>query len=109
MSKHPYLRLQQVTIFIRDYEQSLHFYVDQLGFTVTYDARFQSGDRWVAVAPPDGTALLTLVVPKPDSWQYQLIGRPTQVAFVTEDLTAKFNEWRQRGVLFLEHSSVATD
>jgi serine phosphatase RsbU (regulator of sigma subunit)/catechol 2,3-dioxygenase-like lactoylglutathione lyase family enzyme len=101
VSKHPYLRLQQVTVFVRDYEQSLRFYVEQLGFTVAFDARFQTGDRWVAVAPPDGSALLTLVVPKPNSFESQLIGRPTQVAFVSEDVAEQFNQWRQRGVRFL--------
>jgi hypothetical protein len=29
-----------------------------------------------------------------------LIGRHTQVVFVTEDVTAKFHEWRGRGVRF---------
>lgn len=100
MNNHPYLRLQQVTVFVRDYEQSLHFYVEQLGFTVAFDARFQTGDRWVAVAPPDGSALLTLVVPKPNSFETQLIGRSTQVAFVTDDVAEQFNRWRKRGVIF---------
>jgi serine phosphatase RsbU (regulator of sigma subunit)/catechol 2,3-dioxygenase-like lactoylglutathione lyase family enzyme len=96
----PYLRLEHVTIFVRDYDRSLRFYLDQLGFTLAFDARVQSGDRWVAVAPPDGTAVLTLVAPKPGSREYKLIGRATQVVFVTEDVTAKFREWRRRGVRF---------
>src|SRR3981081_4488569 len=79
----PYLRIQSVTIFVRDLDRSLRFYVDQLGFDLVFDARLQSGRRWVAVAPPDGTANLTLVAPEPSSEQYKLIGRPTQVAFVT--------------------------
>ncbi|HEY1482884.1 MAG TPA: VOC family protein, partial [Candidatus Acidoferrum sp.] len=97
----PYLRLQQVTVYVRDYEQSLNFYVTQLGFNVAFDARFQQGDRWVAVAPPDGSALLILSVPKPGSWEAQFIGRPTHVAFITEDVTAQFQEWIRRGVHFL--------
>ena len=98
--KDPYLRIQSVTIFVRDQDRSLRFYVDQLGFYVAFDARLQSGGRWVGVAPPDGTAVLTLVAPEPESREYKLIGRPTQVVFVTEDVNAKFNEWRKRGVRF---------
>jgi len=98
--KDPYLRIQSLTIFVRDVERSLRFYVDQLGFALVFDARLQSGRRWVTVAPPDGTASLTLVAPQPDSQEYKLIGRPTQVTFVTEDVIAKFREWRQRGVRF---------
>ena len=50
----PHLRIHAIKIFVRDQDQSLRFYVDQLGFEVAFDARLQSGDRWVAVAPPDG-------------------------------------------------------
>jgi serine phosphatase RsbU (regulator of sigma subunit) len=45
--------------------------------------------------------VLTLVEPKPDSKEYQLIGKATQVVFVTEDGTATYREWRKRGVQFL--------
>ena len=96
----PYLRLQCVTIYVRDQDRSLRFYVDQLGFNRVGDVRFKSDFRWVAVAPPDGSAMLALVAPKPDSKEYKLIGRPTQVVFVTEDVVARFREWRRRGVRF---------
>src|SRR5207253_10194253 len=79
-----YLRLQHVTIFVRDQERSLRFYVEQLGFRLDFDSRFPSGRRWVLVAPPDGTALLALIAPKPGSEEYKLIGRATQVVFLTE-------------------------
>jgi len=96
----PYLRLQSVTIFVRDLEQSLSFYLDQLGFHLIFDARIQPDRRFVTVAPPDGTANLTLVAPEPSSEQYKLIGRPTPVTFVTEDVIAKYREWTKRGVRF---------
>jgi serine phosphatase RsbU (regulator of sigma subunit)/catechol 2,3-dioxygenase-like lactoylglutathione lyase family enzyme len=95
-----YLRLHCVNIFVRDQDRSLRFYLDHLGFHLAFDARLQSGDRWVAVAPPDGSAILSLVTPKPKSQEYKLIGRSTQVVFVTEDVAAKFQEWSRRGVRF---------
>lgn len=95
-----YLRLHCVNIFVRDQDRSLRFYLDQLGFHLAFDTRLQSGDRWVAVAPPDGSAILSLVVPKPNSRECNLIGRSTQVVFVTEDVAAKFQEWSKRGVRF---------
>jgi phosphoserine phosphatase RsbU/P len=96
----PYLRLQSITIYVRDLGRSVNFYLDQLGFHLIYDARVQPSRRWVTVAPPDGTANLTLVEPEPGSEQQKLIGRPTQVSFVTEDVIAKFREWSKRGVHF---------
>src|SRR5437867_3732101 len=95
-----YLRLGTVTVFVRDQERSLRFYLDQLGFGLAFDDQLPTGGRWLAVSPPDGTALLGLEAPKPDSEEYKLIGRPTQIAFLTEDILAKVDEWRQRGVRF---------
>ena len=97
----PFLGIHAVNVYVRDQDESLRFYADQLGFQVAFDARLQSGDRWVAVAPPDGTAVLALVVPKPDSYQYRLIGRPTDIVFVTENVIVTYEEWRKRGVRFL--------
>src|SRR5580692_2925070 len=96
----PHLRIHAINIFVRDQDQSLRFYLDQLGFNLVGDVRFGSGQRWVAVAPPDGSAVLSLVEPKPDSKECTLIGRHTQVVFVTEDVAAKYQEWRARGVRF---------
>lgn len=99
--QHPFLELRAVNVFVRDQDQSLRFYVDQLGFGVAFDVRLQSDERWVAVAPPDGSAVLTLVAPRPDSSEHRLIGRRTGIVFITEDVIAKFEEWRGRGVPFL--------
>lgn len=98
--KQPYLRFHAVKIYVRDQDRSLRFYLDQLGFSLVYDTRLQSGDRWVAVAPPDGTAILALVAAKPNTREYKLIGRATQIAFVTDDVMAKYIEWSRRGVKF---------
>jgi serine phosphatase RsbU (regulator of sigma subunit)/predicted enzyme related to lactoylglutathione lyase len=95
-----YLRLGTVTVFVRDQERSLRFYLDQLGFEVAVDERLPSGDRMLTVGPPDGTAILTLACPKPGSDEHQLIGRPTQIAFLTENVSRKYEQWCQRGVLF---------
>ena len=96
----PYLRIHAVNVYVRDQDESLRFYIDQLGFVLAFDARLQSGERWVAVAPPDGTAVLALVSPKPGSPAFQLIGRPTSIVFVTENVPAKYRQWRERGVRF---------
>jgi serine phosphatase RsbU (regulator of sigma subunit) len=95
-----YLGIQAVDVFVRDMEQSLQFYVNQLGFKLVSDVILQSGRRRVGVSPPDGTAVLNLIAPEPGSEEYKLIGRPTQVVFVTEDVAAKYSEWRKRGVRF---------
>ncbi|WP_263367181.1 PP2C family protein-serine/threonine phosphatase [Edaphobacter bradus] len=102
----PYLRLQSATVYVRNQDLSLRFYVDQLGFRVAYDVEIEPGFRWVAVAPPDGDAVLAIVAPLPGEEEYNLIGRARHVAFLTEDVAAKFQEWSERGVRFLHPPKV---
>jgi phosphoserine phosphatase RsbU/P len=97
----PYLRIFFSTVFVRDQDRSLRFYLDQLGFSLVVDNRFEGGGRWIAVAPPDGSAILALVAPKVGSEEYDLIGRVRQIVFITEDINALYEEWRSRGVHFL--------
>ena len=96
----PYLRLFKSNVFVRDYDRALKFYVDQLGFSVLAESRFEFG-RWMAIAPPDGSAILAVVAPKRGSERYKLIGRPTQIAFIAEDIFATYDLWLSRGVRFL--------
>ena len=97
----PYLRLQSATVYVRDQDLSLRFFIDQLGFRLAYAVEVEPGYRWAAVAPPDGDAVLAIVAPPPTSQEYDLIGRARNIAFITEDVDAKFREWSQRGVSFL--------
>ena len=62
-----YLGVYAVNVFVRDQDKSLQFYVEHLGFSLAFDVRLQSGQRWVGVSPPDGTAVITLIAPEPDS------------------------------------------
>ena len=106
----PYLCIQDVMVFVHDLETSLRFYVDRLGFELIADRRLLPPEDvvsghplggWVEVAPPDGSANLTLVAPTPDRPEYQLIGGNRWVLFMTEDVHAKYREWSERGVHFL--------
>ena len=98
--KKQHLGMHCVNIYVRDQDRSLKFYVEQLGFRVAFDAKLQSGERWVAVSPPDGSTVLALVKPKPKSQEAKLIGRATQIVFLTDDVAARFQEWSKRGVRF---------
>jgi len=97
----PYLRIFKSNVYVRDLDRSLPFYIDQLGFTVLADARLEFG-RWVAVAPPDGSAILALIAPRRGTESYRLIGRHTNVSFIAEDINATYELWRARGVRFLQ-------
>jgi serine phosphatase RsbU (regulator of sigma subunit)/predicted enzyme related to lactoylglutathione lyase len=98
----PYLCIQDIVVFVRDLDRSLRFYVDLLGFELIADKRVTTdGVGWIEVAPPDGSANLALVAPKPDQPEYNLIGGYRWLLFMTEDVHAKYEEWSERGVHFV--------
>src|SRR5207244_8942943 len=99
----PFLGIHAVNVFVRDQDRSLRFYVEQLGFDVAFDARIQSGERSIAVAPPDGSTVLALIAPPPHSRAYTLIGRATGIVFVAEDLIAQFEECAYATLFFAEY------
>ena len=96
----PYLRIFKSTVYVRDYERSLDFYVNQLGFIVLADVSFTYDGRWVAIAPPDGQAIIALVAPKPGTDKYRFIGRETQIGFLSEDINTTYELWKRLGVRF---------
>ena len=97
----PYLCLHFVIIYVRDLDRSLRFYVDQLGFRVAVDHRFENGQRWVEVAPPDGNAHLGLALLQPEDDPAKLIRPESLIWFITENVNRKYEEWNARGVHFL--------
>jgi serine phosphatase RsbU (regulator of sigma subunit)/predicted enzyme related to lactoylglutathione lyase len=97
----PYLCIQDIVVFVRDLDVSKQFYVEKLGFELITEQRLPTGVRWIEVAPPDGSANLALVEPKPDEPEYKLIGGYRWVLFMTEDVHAKYKEWSERGVHFV--------
>ena len=97
----PHLRIFKSNVYVHDRDRSLGFYVDQLGFKVVADGPYEFG-RWVAIAPPDGSTILALIAPRRGAENYRLIGRPTNVSFIAEDINATYELWRGRGVKFLQ-------
>ena len=97
-SQLPYLRILFITIHVRDLDRSIRFYVDQLGFNLIFDSPI-GGGRFVVVGPPDGSAMLCLAPAPPYNHS---IGRTAPIVFLTENVVAKYEEWRARGVHFQE-------
>jgi serine phosphatase RsbU (regulator of sigma subunit)/catechol 2,3-dioxygenase-like lactoylglutathione lyase family enzyme len=106
----PFLRLNFVTLWVRDQERSRRFFVEKLNFEAIVDVQTPEGGRWIVVAPPaagwlPGTAGaglpgIALCVPPEGSPELQRMGQATGVNFLTEDVRSLFEEWSRRGVRF---------
>jgi serine phosphatase RsbU (regulator of sigma subunit) len=106
----PFLRLNFVTLWVRDQERSRQFFVEKLNFEAIVDLATPDGGRWIVVAPlavgwlpgTAGAGLpgFALVVPPEGSAEHQRIGGNTGFSFLTEDVSRLFEEWSRRGVRF---------
>src|SRR5215468_7694302 len=106
----PFLRLNFVTLWVRDQERSRRFFVEKLEFEAIVDVATADGGRWIVVAPPAagwltatagaGLPGMALVVPPEGSPEHQRIGQNTGFSFLTEDVRSLYEEWSKRAVRF---------
>jgi phosphoserine phosphatase RsbU/P len=106
----PFLRLNFVTLWVRDQERSQRFFVEKLNFETIVDVQTPEEGRWIVVAPSapgwlsgtSGAGLpgIALVVPPDGSAEHQRIGKNTGFSFLTEDVSRLYEEWTRRGVRF---------
>jgi len=106
----PFLRLNFVTLWVRDQDRSRLFFVETLNFETIVDVQTPGEGRWIVVAPTaagwlSGTTAvalpgIALVVPPEGSAERQHIGQNTGLSFLTEDVHRLFEEWTRRGVRF---------
>jgi serine phosphatase RsbU (regulator of sigma subunit)/catechol 2,3-dioxygenase-like lactoylglutathione lyase family enzyme len=106
----PFLRLNFVTLWVRDQQRSRRFFVEKLCFETVVDLPAPEGQRWILVAPTAagwlpgtigaGLTGIALVVPPEGSTEQQRIGQNTGFGFLTEDVRGVFEEWSRRGVHF---------
>ena len=78
-------RMSFGSIFVRDQDVAIDFYVNKLGFELTRDQTLPHGFRWVTVRPK-GQAELELILFKPTAGKQ-----------LTEDDVARINELMGKG------------
>ena len=100
------LRIAQVTLVVREYEEAIAFYRDRLGFTLIEDVALGDGKRWVVVAPPGDEGCRLLLARAADDMQVGRIGDQTggRVGFFleTDDFARDHAAYVAAGVQFLE-------
>ena len=100
-------QLAHVALVVRDYDEALAFYTQQLGFQLLADTPLGGGKRWVLVAPPGpagGSALLLARADGPA--QLARVGDQTGgrvfLFLTTDDFWRDYHGFQARGVRFLE-------
>ena len=98
-------RLALTALVVRDYDEAIGFYVNQLGFDLTHDDDMGGGKRW-AVVTPHGSQGGLLLAKAAGEVQAARVGDQTggRVGFFlhTDDFAADHARMAAAGVRFLE-------
>lgn len=96
----------QISLVVRDYDEAIHFYVQQLGFTLVEDTAMPAHNkRWVVVAPPGEGGLRLLLARAVGDEQLSRVGNQTGgrvfLFLYIDDFWRDFNAYTARGVVFV--------
>jgi lactoylglutathione lyase len=83
-----------VVVPVTDQDDALAFYVGILGMRKVSDFTYESGERWVEVAPLESSTNLSLIVARPE----RPAGVETGVALISADVLADLATLRTQDV-----------
>jgi predicted enzyme related to lactoylglutathione lyase len=103
------IKLGNVTILVRDYDEALRFYTEVLGFEKRSDQQYDRSARWVTVAAPGQDVQIVLLRPEPAMHgearahaMTERIGQNPTWVLVADDCRRTFEQYAARGVQFTE-------
>ena len=97
----PLRALEHVTVFVRNYDEAVSWYVGKLGLVKTEDQRFGANERWLTVAP-SADAATRIVLAVPSAGLADSIGHQHNWVFRTGDCHAAHALLSSRGIHFLQ-------
>ncbi|MDE3252966.1 MAG: VOC family protein [Bacteroidota bacterium] len=99
---------QHITHFalvVRDYDEAIAFYTQQLNFTLVEDTRLSDTKRWVLVAPPGSQECSILLAKAANDEQASRIGNQTGgrvfLFLQTDDFHRDYQEMTERKIRFV--------
>jgi len=90
--------IASTSIFVKDQQESLNFWVERVDFEVICDLELESNFRWVEIAPRSSNSSINLY-PKSLISKKDLKPMPV-IVFRTNDIHSTFNDLKARGVTF---------
>lgn len=99
------MRIDMITMIVRDYDEAIAFYVGKLGFELEEDTDLGDGKRWVRVHPPGIGGAALLLAKAVGGIQLACVGNQTGgrvCAFIeTDDFDRDYQRLLAAGVRFL--------
>jgi len=97
--------IAHLTLVVKDYDEAIAFYTQQLSFTLVEDTVLSDAKRWVRVAPPGSNGCCLLLAKAADEAQESRIGNQTGgrvfLFLYTDDLERDYRQMKEKGVTFV--------
>lgn len=93
-------RVQMLTVYVRDQQRALDFYVNKLGMQIKLDQTMEANLRWLEVSPPGAETSIALLKPLADAENGA--GMSAGIVFETEDIQAFYDHAQSAGVMFTQ-------
>jgi catechol 2,3-dioxygenase-like lactoylglutathione lyase family enzyme len=103
------LRLVQISLLVRDYDEAIQYYTNILGFQLVEDTILSATKRWVVVSPNSTHCTLLLAkAATPD--QEKAIGNQSGgrvfLFLHTDNFETTYNNYLSKGVQFMEQPRI---
>lgn len=96
-------RISLLTLFVKDYDETIEFYTRKLGFVVAEDVPF-GPQRWVTLRFPDDEVISVALGLAEDEGERALVGRQAAAkplfGIVTDDCLGEHRRMKAAGVTF---------
>ena len=103
------LRLVQISLLVREYDEAIHYYTSVLGFQLIEDTMLSVTKRWVVVSPGITQASLLLAKAATPE-QEKAIGNQTGgrvfLFLYTDNFESTYQQYIDKGVSFTEEPRI---
>ncbi len=92
-------RLNKVTVYVKSQEEAKKFWIDKVGFVLSFEQQMGPNMKWIEVSPK-GQNLTSLVLYSKEAMQQQnpgMVAHPS-VMFATDDIRSTWKDLKARGV-----------
>jgi len=95
-----------VTVLVRDYDEAIDYYVNNMGFRVVEDTKMSETSRFVIIEPTGSTASQLLLAQAITEQELAAVGNQAGgrvfLFLNTDDFYRDYNAMKEKGVTFLE-------
>ena len=103
-------RIAHITLVVKDYDEAITFYSEQLDFELLEDTKIDGSKRWVIMAPPGAKECCLLLAKAANEKQLASVGNQTGgrvfLFLFTDDFWRDYNKMLDRKINFVRPPKV---